>query len=219
VTSVPLSFCLPTFRAAAEASCLTLGSARRWRKELAAAPPNPAALDPAPRTRAEAEMSILDPRLARFLINRYVVILVNLLLLFICLSTIREMVHLLATPSDDSDELVAMATGIAVMLYGYGVSLELRPHFMSLFNIYPHHHSPQRDMVDQICSRHGILLLLVGLFLEVLVQLVEIPSRIINVHNVENLLFAVGVVALAIAALLLVHLSFRLVKAVSKAAG
>jgi hypothetical protein len=176
------------------------------------APKAPAAGVPA-RPCTEEEMSGIDARLARFLINRHLVVIANMLLLFISLATIREMLHLLANPRDDSDTLVTMATGIAIMLYGYGVSLELRPTFLTLFHIYPEHHSPVMDVVDQICRRYGILLLLVGLFLEVLVELIEIPSQILNVHNVENFLFAVGVLAMAATSLLLVRFSLRLVGA------
>jgi len=150
---------------------------------------------------------------ARLVINRSVPVVVNLLLLFIGLSILREMVHLLATPADDSSELVSMDGAIAIMLYGYGVSLELRPTFMKTFAFYPEHHGPLQDAVDQICRRYGILLVLDGLFLEILVQLIEIPSRIINTHPAESVLIAVGVAAVALTVLLLVRFCLRLVQA------
>jgi hypothetical protein len=56
-------------------------------------------------------------------------------------------------------------------------------------------------------------LVLDGLFLEILVQLIEIPSRIINTHPAESVLIAVGVAAVALTVLLLVRFCLRLVQA------
>ena len=158
-------------------------------------------------------MSRIPTRAARFLINRNPLLVVNLLLLLIGLSTMREMIHLLATPADDSEELVSMATAIATMLYGYGVSLELRPRFLEVFAIYPDQRNAYQEAIDRVCVRYGLLFVFTGLFLEILVQLVEIPSRIINTHGAETALFSVATAALVGTILLLVGFSLRLAQA------
>ena len=148
-------------------------------------------------------------RALRLVTNRYVLIAINFLLLFISLSVIREMLHLRGNESNDSAELESMASGIAMMLYGYGVSLELRRATLTILGIaLPA--SQIEDAVNHTCRKYGIGFVLLGLSLEVLVQLINIPSRILTIEPAEGALCAVGVFVLTVTSVLLIWFSLKL---------
>jgi hypothetical protein len=149
----------------------------------------------------------------RLAMNRFVLITINCLLLFISLSVIREMFRYLGTESNDSADLESMAAGIAIMLYGYGVSLELRRSTLAIFGLTPRELDRREQGVSHTCRKYGILFVLLGLSLEILVQLINIPSRILLVATTEGALCSAGVSVLAATSLLLMRFSLRLATA------
>jgi hypothetical protein len=151
-------------------------------------------------------------------LGRFVLVLTNILLATIIVSVIMELSELLMTSRNDTREMVEMCNGIAIILYGYGVALELRGPFMKHINLYPACITPLRAWIDDLCHKYGIFFILLGLLQEILVHLIMIPNRVLNTAGKELHIFTVCVLIQVFVSVLLVRLSYRLTRAVRLAA-
>ena len=147
------------------------------------------------------------------MLNRHVLILFNLILLSIIFSIVVEFITLVITPENDIKEMVEMCNGIAIILYGYGVALELRVPFMKLIGVYPACATPLSRWIDRLCYKYGIFFILLGLVQEILVHIVLIPNIILNTEGKESHIFIVCAIMQVIVTVLLVIMSYRLAMA------
>lgn len=134
--------------------------------------------------------------LVRIFLNRYGIMLFNLLLLAILVSSIIHMAGMLFDPKDDFEELELTIEGLATIFIAYGVVLEERESLLKIFRYYPRFMNDQETRVDHICHDYGVLFLVIGLLAEVAVQLVKIPDRIFNTAKLEEILFGLGMALL-----------------------
>ena len=63
---------------------------------------------------------------------------------------------------------------------------------------------------DRECHIYGMAALLLGLFMEVAVEVVKVPDSVVNTVGIESLLFGVGIVLMLVAAILLVRMNLEL---------
>ncbi|MDR7866410.1 MAG: hypothetical protein RIN56_06280 [Sporomusaceae bacterium] len=132
----------------------------------------------------------------RIFLNRYGILLFNLLLLAILVSSIIDMAGMLLDPRDDFEALELTIEGLATIFIAYGVVLEERESLLKIFRYYPRFMSEQETRIDHICHDYGVLFLVIGLLAEVAVQLVKIPDRIFNTAKLEEILFGLGMALL-----------------------
>lgn len=145
--------------------------------------------------------------------GRVVMVIGNLLLTFIIISIIVELSELLMTARNDSPEMIEMCNGIAMILYGYGVALELREPFLKHLNFYPALVTPLRSWIDELCHKYGIFFILLGLAQEILVHLIMIPNRAFNTAGEESYVFAACVIMQVLVCMMLARLSYLLARA------
>jgi hypothetical protein len=151
-------------------------------------------------------------KLKLIIMHRYVLILINLLLLSIVISIIIELFDLVKTPENDTKEMIDMCDGIAIILYGYGVALKLRDEIMKLFKLYPGFATRLQTGIDALCHKYGIYFLLLGLAQEILVQIVVIPNRALNTEGKESYIFAVCLFMQVIVSFLFIKSSILLLR-------
>ncbi|HNW27242.1 MAG TPA: hypothetical protein PKN50_02095 [Spirochaetota bacterium] len=150
-------------------------------------------------------------RILLVLMNRYVLVIVNIILAGIILSIISEVTELVLTPENDTDEMVHLCNGIAIILYGYGVAIEFRGSLMKSFRLYPAFADPIQEMTDKLCHTFGIYFLLLGLVQEILVHIVIMHSRVLDIIGNENYIFAICVAIQTIVTVLVIVFTFSLV--------
>ena len=145
--------------------------------------------------------------------GRVMMILGNIALTLIIFSIIIELSKLLMTARNDTREMIEMCSGIAMILYGYGVALELREPLLKHLNFYPDLSTPLRRWVDERSHKYGIFFVLIGLAQETLVHLIMIPDRVLNTTGNESYIFTICVFMQALVCVLLARLSYLLVRA------
>lgn len=148
-------------------------------------------------TKAEYLSKKLIP--AYFLLNRYSVTFFNLLLMALLVLALKDLTKLLLTNKKEVEEMLKIVGGTGSIMVTYGIVLEERESLMHIFKCYPKHESQNQKLTDQICSDAGILLLVIGLIIEVLVQVIEIPNSVLNTKGHESIIFGIGGLLLVIA--------------------
>ena len=156
--------------------------------------------------------------IARIVLNRYFLIVVNFILIFIIVSSIIELTKLLLTPENDIKEMLKICTGVAIILYGYGVSMETRRPLMTHLKIYPQNDSQLQQLADSLCHKYGIFTLLLGLVMEILTRLIIIPNKVLNTEGKELYIFAVCLTILIFVLWLQLLFSYKLIRLVGTAA-
>jgi hypothetical protein len=154
----------------------------------------------------------LKQRILLTLMNRYVLVFVNLVLSCIILTIIIDVSSMMLTPENDTEEMVHICNGIAVILYGFGVAIEFRSSLMKIFNLYPAFASPLQEETDRICNTYGIYFLLLGLVQEILVHLVVMPHRIFHLAGREGYVFTICVIIQSTVIILMMIQTFKLLR-------
>jgi uncharacterized membrane protein len=150
---------------------------------------------------------------AYLLLNRYTLALFNLLLVTIIVFALWDLVKLLLSTEKDMEEMVTIMSGIGAIMVSYGIVLEERESLMQIFKCYPKYQNEKEAAVDEIAHDGGIVLLVLGLFVEITAQFVEIPDRIINTDGLETVIFVIGCILLAITILHFVNFCYKLLTA------
>jgi hypothetical protein len=96
------------------------------------------------------------------------------------------------------------------ILIAYGVVLEERESIMRILGVCAGNIDCK---IDGLCHDLGVELLVIGLFMEVVVQLIKIPNTIVNTDGIEWLLFIFGSVFAVTSACLIVVNCFKLTRA------
>lgn len=154
---------------------------------------------------------------AYFLLNRYTVTIFNLLLMVLLVLALKDLIELLMTEKQAVEEMLKVVGGTGTIMVTYGIVLEEREALMHIFGCYPKHKTPNQCLTDNICSDAGILLLVIGLLVEVLTEIVEIPDAIVNTKGHESVIFAAGGFLLVITLLHFVIFCYKLLTLKHKA--
>lgn len=101
--------------------------------------------------------------------------------------------------------------GLGTILVALGVALEERETLLKFLGVYPAGLTPLQARVDHHCHGYGLLLLLVGLFVEVAVYVIRMPN--LDTVNFDPSLILVGAGFCVLGAVLLARLTWLLWRA------
>jgi len=101
--------------------------------------------------------------------------------------------------------------GLGTILVALGVALEERETLMKFLGVYPTGLTPVQACVDHHCHGYGLLLLLAGLFVEVVVYVIRMPN--LETANFDPTLLLAGTAFCVLGVLLLARLTWLLWRA------
>jgi hypothetical protein len=130
----------------------------------------------------------------------------------ITMSSLYQACRLLFNPTNDFDQIEGILDGISVIFVAYVVALEERDSLMKFFEIYPRYWNEVEEATDHFSHFYGLCILLLGLFMEVSVEVVKIPNSILNTEGIEGVVFGVGFLFLILASVLLLRVSYVLLR-------
>lgn len=143
--------------------------------------------------------------IARIFTSRWFISAIHAVIFVITVTTVYRMLILLTNMRNDFGEIEDLLDGIGTILVAYGVALEERDTIMRFFKIYPKHFNEWENATDHLCHFYGLFFLLLGLFMEVAVELVKLPYKVFNTEGIEWLIFSVGAAFCAAAVVLLIY--------------
>jgi len=149
-------------------------------------------------------------RIGFVLTHRLTILSMNAVLAVIALVTLWDTFILLRDMAGNVDAIENLLDGIATIFVAYGVALEERDTLMKVFKLYPHLESARQTATDKLCHFYGLSYLLIGLFMEVMIEVVKLPYRVLNNPAAEGAIFAIGLLFCLAAVVLLVRNSFSL---------
>ena len=149
--------------------------------------------------------------LTKILTSRFAISFFNVIITMITLSSLFHAYKLFHAPGNDFNQIEDLLDGISVIFVAYGVALEERDSLMSFFGLYPRYLSDIEEATDHLSHFYGLCILLLGLFTEVVVEVVKIPNTFFNTEGAEGLLFIIGFVFLCLGSILLLRLSYLLI--------
>lgn len=147
-------------------------------------------------------------RILLALTGRVSLTVINLLIVVSGVNAIIEMLPLLANFANDIDQLENITEGYGTILIAYGVATEERGTLMDFLRLYPTHRTPVQEATDHVCHHYGLMLLLLGLFIELCEEIVKLPDSVMNTQSIESLMFWVAVVLIAASAWVLLRFSW-----------
>lgn len=148
-------------------------------------------------------------RLAGILIDRYSFTLFNLFIVYVLIASIIRMAPMLFNIINNIIELEGICDASATILIAYGVVLEERASLMKILGIPP---KVLDDHIDHLCHDLGVELLVIGLLMEVVVQLIRIPNEIVNTDGIEWFIFLSGAIFAFLSSYLIIVNCFKLVR-------
>jgi len=140
-----------------------------------------------------ARTRIVLPRpLLRLLASRWMLLAINLAVTLIAVVSLWDMFPLLGNSLDDLHVLEDISDAVGTILIAYGVAAEERETLMKFMGFYPEGRSPLQDDLDHASHYFGLIFLVIGLFMEMGVQLIKIPDEIVNTQGLEDAIFALN---------------------------
>ncbi|MHC1753378.1 hypothetical protein [Humidesulfovibrio sp.] len=155
--------------------------------------------------------SLLKPLTGRTAIN-----LGNLVLILLLVHGIWQVLGNYGHIAGMQDEMEEILEGLGTILVALGVALEERETLLKFIGVYPAGLTPLQARVDHHCHGYGLLLLLVGLFVEVAVYVIRMPN--LDTVNFDPGLILAGTAFCVLGALLLARLTWLLWRAPAEAA-
>jgi hypothetical protein len=150
--------------------------------------------------------------LARLLLNRWTLSVLNLLILFPLVLAIVELFALLwgaawtAHMHDAISQSEDLIEGVGVVLIGWGVALEERNGMAELLGSSIDLTDTREVYLSHVCHSSGLAVLVLGLFAEIAMEIVRLPDHIINTNSIERWPLSIAALFLSLAAVcLLVH--------------
>lgn len=131
-------------------------------------------------------------RIGYILTHRLTITVMNLVLSAITLVTLWDTFLFLRDAIANANAIENLLDGVATIFVAYGVALEERDTLMRVFRLYPHLENPEQNAVDKLCHFYGLSYLLIGLFMEVMIEVIKLPYRIMNNPVTERWLFVIG---------------------------
>jgi Mn2+/Fe2+ NRAMP family transporter len=157
-------------------------------------------------------MISLSVQVARVLLSRSSVCVLNFIILTVTVSALYEASKLLFNVTNDFDQIEGLLGGPSAIFVAYGVALEERDYLMQFFKLYPTYWNHSEEAVDRACHFYGLCVLLLGLFMEVSVEVLKIPNNLLNTQGHEGVIFGVGLLFSAVTSVLLMRLSYVLLR-------
>lgn len=154
--------------------------------------------------------------LLQHLTGRTAINLGNLVLILLLLHGIAEVLGNFSRIAEMQHGMEEILEGLGTILVALGVALEERETLLKFVGVYPAGLTPVQARVDHHCHGYGLLLLLVGLFVEVAVYIIRMPN--LDTVNIDPGLILTGTAFCAFGALLLARLSWLLWRAPGEAA-
>jgi hypothetical protein len=111
---------------------------------------------------------------------------------------------------EQEHELMEIATGLGVVLIGWGVAIEERRTLREIFKVTPEGESPTEAAIDHECHTHGVGLLILGLFAEICIEVVRLPNRILNTETISDSIISLAIAFLAVGIYVMFHLIIRI---------
>ncbi|MFH1913680.1 MAG: hypothetical protein ABIK45_05340 [Pseudomonadota bacterium] len=149
-------------------------------------------------------------RLLKYIISRRGLLVVNFAIVAFIAIVAVESWELMRDTIHNVDEIGEILDAVGIVLVAWGVALEERATLMNAFGAYKEGCPESEAMIDRECHIYGMAALLLGLFMEVTVELVKVPDAVINTFGIEHVLFGVGVLFMVVAAFLLVRMNFEM---------
>lgn len=151
-------------------------------------------------------------KLGLLLTHRVTLAFFNILLTVILFITLRDSFSFVRDLSHNVEAIEDLLEGIATIFVAYGVALEERDTLMKVFKLYPAFESPAQAATDKLCHFYGLSYLLIGLFMEVIIETVKLPYRFFHTPVAEETIFIVGFLFCGAAIILLLRNSLLLLK-------
>ena len=148
---------------------------------------------------------------ARILTCRYTLIAISAFFLIVSIYTICKAFALLMDDINNLEGIDDLYNGLGTIFIAYGVALEGRSILMTFFGLYPKYQNEKEETVDQICEDYGLLLLIGGLCMEVAAEMVVIPSRFLDLKDVETGVFVAGFIFWLMVVYLMVRKAMHLI--------
>lgn len=147
---------------------------------------------------------MLTRLLTRTLISGGVVILINLLVLLLAAISMIHLVSGVVVRADTHDPN-EISTGVGVILIGWGVALEERGTLREMFRLTGGADEARQQRLDLVCHHVGLGILLLGLFIELLIELARLPDDIIVLPFPNSVLLMASVVLMVVSMIALVR--------------
>jgi len=140
--------------------------------------------------------------LLRLLISPVAIVLINLIILVPMVLSVFDLLPTIWFQRDFV-EPVHIVTTVAVMMIGWGVALEERHVVREMLGMVGRPDEAWQSSLDQLCHRVGVGMLVLGLFADVCVEMIDLPDRIINTSGQEHLLLSISVVLISVGSVIL----------------
>lgn len=150
--------------------------------------------------------------IARILTSRWAICFYNLTIFTIAVTAVYRASLMLANSMNDYNMIEEMLDGVGIIFVAYGVALEERDTIMRFFRLYPEYYNDREGNTDHLCHFYGLWFLLIGLFMEVTVEVVKLPNAILNTEGLEKAVFGIGFISCGIAAYFLLRHCYLLIR-------
>ncbi len=148
-----------------------------------------------------------------FLVKRYVLVAVTLLIgLFFGFLVERLYFFIdnfINITEEDLEAMITSLNGIGGTLVAFGVVLEERGTLVSMSNYKEKSFDPY---INEISHHNGLGLLIIGLFIEIITLILDIPNEIIDSKGIEVYLFGLSLVLIVISLLVKADLIKDIIK-------
>jgi len=121
-------------------------------------------------------------------------IAMNCVIMLIALFSIYTSTYLLFNSANDSAKLDDTLDALAAILVAYGVALEEREVIFKLFNLKFNQESKKETETMHLSHSYGGMLVVLGLMVEVMIELLKIPAHVVDIRSFEKPLFLIGLV-------------------------
>ncbi len=142
------------------------------------------------------------------LTSRQAIAAVNILLLALVFQGVWDVVLDLPLTDAVQHRIEEILEALGTILVAFGVALEERDTLLKFLGVYPEGHTPEQRRTDHHCHGYGLVLLLVGLFVEVSVFIVRMPD--LDTVDFDPLLIVAGTALSALGGLFLARLTWLL---------
>lgn len=140
--------------------------------------------------------------LVKLLITRHVIALAEILVVIPQVLAVQQVWGVLWT-KPDLHEPMDIVAGIGVIMIGFGVVLEERKTFRKIFGLTGGPDEEWQEHLDENCHHYGAGQLVMGFVAAISIDMIKIPNSIIYTGEVDDYVVAVGCVAIAVGAVLL----------------